>query len=375
MTKERAQKQPPLSPPVPAISREGATSDVLFFSIGEGAIVTDAHGKVSRINRVALEILGLKAREVLDKWYPDVVVAEDEAGKLIPKIERPITEVFLSGRPIFKRIYYRRKDGSRVPVAVTVSPIIVRGKPVGAIEVFRDITEEVELEKAKDEFISIASHQLRTPATVVKQYIGMMLDGYTGTMTKEQLTMLKTAYEYNDNQLKIINDLLRVAQADANKIRVSYQRVNVAKLINEVVTSQRGSYQEKKLKLVFEHPTSPVFCRIDPLHLRMVVENLLENSQKYSSPGKLVTVTLTNMDKNIRIGVKDEGIGIAQNDLSRLFQKFSRLNNPEASASGTGLGLYWAKKLVELHKGTINVISDLGKGSEFTIQLPKGEES
>jgi PAS domain S-box-containing protein len=175
----------------------GVISDVLFFSIGEGAVVIDDRGNISRVNKIALDILGYDANELIGKWYPETIIAEEESGRPIPNIERPITEVFFSGQPIYKKVYYRRKDGSRVPVALTVSPIMHNDKPLGAIELFRDITDELQLEHAKDEFISIASHQLRTPATVVKQYLGMILDGYVESEEKQR-EMLQTAYTHNN---------------------------------------------------------------------------------------------------------------------------------------------------------------------------------
>jgi len=370
MAKEQASVKKP--PAVKPLSREFAEADALLTSMGEGVIVTDEKGNISRMNPVASEILGLPEEEAIGKWYPETVLAEDENGRHIPNISRPITEMFLTGKAVYRRLYFKRKDGSKVPVAVTVAPVVVKGKPIGAIEVFRDITDEVELEKAKDEFISIASHQLRTPATVVKQYIGMMLDGYTGTFTSQQRDMLQTAYDYNDNQLKIINDLLRVAQADANKIRVNNEMVDIVALIESVVVSQKSSYKRKRLTLKMRQNANKVMVKIDPLHIRMVIENLLDNAQKYSPPGSGVLINLQVEDRCVKIAVTDNGIGIHPEDISKLFQKFSRISNPESTATGTGLGLYWAMKLIKLHKGSIHVKSELGKGTTFTVKLPKG---
>ena len=229
--------------------RKDAEADILFMSIGEGAIVTDRNGKISRINDAALKILEVSREAVLGKWYPGAVIAEDKDGNIIPNMNRPIMEVFLTGQPVSKRIYFKKGNDERVPVSVTVSPIMVQGQPAGAIEIFRDISEELELENAKDEFISIASHQLRTPATVVKQYLGMMLDGYMGKLTGKQMEMLRTAYEFNDNQLAVLNDLLRVAQADANRVKVIHERVDVIELVKEIVSGQKTEYEQSRLAL------------------------------------------------------------------------------------------------------------------------------
>ena len=355
-------------------SREALETDVLFQSIGEGVLFTNEQGNISRMNDIGLDILGFSAEELVGKWHPEALVAEEENGRIIPNIERPVTEAFLTGKPVFRRMYYRRRDGSRVPVALTVSPVVFKNRPIGAIEVFRDISEEVELEKSKDEFISIASHQLRTPATVVKQYIGMLLDGYMGPLTDEQRNMLQTAFEYNDNQLDIITDLLRIAQADANKITMSQEQIDLVKLTKDVIESQLGDYKRNKLKLVLKSTPGPIICKADPLHIRMVLENLINNANKYSPQGGAVVVAIAPTLKFIKISVQDEGIGIAAKDLPKLFQKFSRIDNPSSHISGSGLGLYWVKKLISLHNGTISVKSKLGAGTVFTVQLPRGDD-
>ncbi|MBA3758607.1 PAS domain-containing sensor histidine kinase [Candidatus Saccharibacteria bacterium] len=354
-------------------SREDAESEALFLSIGEGAIVTDQHGNISRINGIALQMLGLSSEDIIGKWYPSVIQAEDKEGNKIPNMERPIMEVFLSGKPIFRRVYYQKSDGTRMPVGVTVSPVIVRDIPIGAIEVFRDITEEVELENAKDEFISIASHQLRTPATVVKQYLGMMLEGYTGKLDSQQQEMLQTAYEYNDNQLDVINDLLKVAQADANQVRVVQKRVDIVELVRDVVEGQQAEHLKGESKIRLTPQTESVFCKVDPLHIRMVLENLLDNARKYTPGASSVTVEIVLSPQNVKVLVSDKGIGIAAEDIPKLFQKFSRVHGSLSSVGGTGLGLYWAKKLVMLHDGNISVTSKPDVGSTFTLELPRGD--
>mgnify|MGYP000672161535 CR=1 FL=1 len=349
----------------------GIVSDVLFFSIGEGAVVIDERGYISRVNKVALDILGCEPEELIGKWYPEAVVAEEEGGRVIPNMERPITEVFFSGQPVFKKLYYRRNDGSLVPVALTVSPIMLENKPVGAIELFRDITDELQLEHAKDEFISIASHQLRTPATVVKQYLGMILEGYIES-EEAQKDMLKIAYAHNNNQLEIINDLLKVAQIEANKLTANHKQTDLVGLLQKIVLSQKPDFERRGIDLQLKTKEKSAKVYIDPLHIQMVFENLINNANKYSHQGSTVTLEIADSEKAVTVRVRDEGIGIAESDIPKLFNKFSRIENANSTAGGTGLGLYWAKKLVELYAGAISVTSKLGKGTTFTVCIPKG---
>ena len=141
-------KKPVPTRPKNRIKEEQTEADALFLSIGEGAFVTDSQGRISRINQVALDILGFSRKELIGAWYPGIIVAEDKTGRVLSNLGRPITQVFLTGRSISSRIYYRRKDGSRVPVSLTVSPVLRNSKPIGAIEVFRDITRELALQQA-----------------------------------------------------------------------------------------------------------------------------------------------------------------------------------------------------------------------------------
>jgi PAS domain S-box-containing protein len=234
-------------------------------------------------------------------------------------------------------------------------------------------TALVELNDAKDEFISLASHQLRTPATGVKQFIGMLLENYFGELTEDQRTMLEYAYESNERQLEVINDLLKVAQVDAGKVVLAKHKTDLAKLLEKIMQGQRSQFASRKQKVLLDRPKEPLYASVDESRIRMVIENLVDNASKYTPDGKSITVTIdkTKDNKFIAIKVKDEGVGIAKEDLSRLFQKFLRLDNPlSIQVGGTGIGLYWAKKIVDLHGGDILLKSQLGKGTTFTVMIP-----
>lgn len=344
-------------------------SDVLFFSIGEGAIVTDERGRITRVNQIALDILACSADEILGKWFPDVIIAEDQDGRQIPNIERPITEVFLTGKPVFKKMYYHCKNRVAVPVALTVAPVMLEGKPIGAIELFRDITDELQLEHAKDEFISIASHQLRTPATVVKQYLGMVLEGFVES-EKQQLEMIKIAYQHNNNELDIINDLLKVAQIEAHTLTPNFIKTDVVGVLENIIAGQQPDFRKRNIKVQLSYKSRPINVYMDLLHIQMVLENIISNANKYSSAGSEVSIAILESPKAVTVRVVDQGIGIESKDIPKLFRKFSRIENAKSMASGTGLGLYWAKKLVELYNGTIKVSSVIDKGSTFSVILP-----
>lgn len=233
----------------------------------------------------------------------------------------------------------------------------------------------VELNRSKDEFISIASHQLRTPATGVKQYLGMLLEGFVGDLPKDQRNLLEKAYESNERQLRIVSDLLKVAQVDAGKVMLKKDDVRVGEFIREVVHEQNEILHSRKQTIDFAMPHHDPEIHIDAISIRMVLENIIDNASKYSEAGCHVGIAVREKGENVHIDVRDEGVGINPRDKARLFVKFSRLDNSlSTKVGGTGLGLYWARKIVDLHGGTITYISNKGGGTTFTIKLPKNEK-
>ncbi|HTE21939.1 MAG TPA: MASE1 domain-containing protein [Candidatus Limnocylindria bacterium] len=226
------------------------------------------------------------------------------------------------------------------------------------------------LNRAKDEFISIASHQLRTPATGVKQYLGMLLQDYAGRLSKQQHAHVTTAYENNERQLKIIEDLLHVARIDAGKLPLNKTTCDLNKLMGEVAAQQAEAFKERGQKLLFSPAKGSIKARADKELLRMVLENLIDNAGKYSPAGEKVRLSVSKMDRMVRLEIHDKGFGITKKDQKKLFQKFSRVDAHSNLIGGSGLGLYWAKKVIDLHGGSIDLTSEAGEGSTFTVKLP-----
>lgn len=228
----------------------------------------------------------------------------------------------------------------------------------------------IELNAAKDEFIRLASHQLRTPATGVKMYIGMLMGGYADEPTDKQMQMLDQAYRSNDRQLHIIDDLLKVATIDAGKVILSKEVCDLTILITDIVEEFRHSTSKRNQEIVFQQPDRDVSAHIDRRFIRMVIENLLDNASKYSPENTTITIALSQ-NSHSKITITDQGVGIAKEDQEQLFKKFSRVHNAMSiSAAGTGLGLYWAKEIITLHGGEITLQSKPDHGSTFTITLP-----
>lgn len=229
----------------------------------------------------------------------------------------------------------------------------------------------IELNNAKDEFISLASHQLRTPATGVKQFVGMLVEGYAGDLTETQAMFAQKAYESNERQITIINDLLKVAQIDAGKVTLEKQETDLAVMMQSILEEQSGKFAQRQQKISFASPADSLPVSVDARHFRMALENIIDNASKYTEHGKSIKVTLSQDERFANITVKDQGVGIAEEDIEKIFYKFRRIDNHlSVLVGGTGLGLYWCQKIIELHGGKIDVTSRLGKGTTFKISVP-----
>lgn len=231
--------------------------------------------------------------------------------------------------------------------------------------------KQEEVQTAKDDLLSLASHQLRTPATVVKQYVGMLLQGYAGDLTKKQMNMLSNAYDSNERQLEIINQLLYVARLDAGRITLHRKKTDISKLMRDVVQDQTEAIAARNQQMTFKLPKRPMMADIDPHYVRMVFENLLSNAIKYTPSQGRLHMSARRTPGHIVIRMSDTGVGVEPELQSSIFEKFTRVENAlSTDVNGSGVGLYLTKQIVELHKGNIEVRSVPGEGSTFIVRIP-----
>ncbi len=304
-------------------------------------------------------------------------------AEIWPEIGPLIGHVFASGDPVYRKdlqlFIQRRQEEELEEVYFTFSysPICDQdGNVDGLFCAVTETTDEVlgrqkleSLNQAKDEFISLASHQLRTPATGVKQYLGMLLREF-----------VQHAYDSNERQLSTVSDLLSIAQADAGRIDLHRKPVNLVQLIDGILDEQTAKFIDRRQTIGFRHAETTCTASIDEVRMRMVLENLVDNASKYTPQGNKIQLSLSHIApttalddgrNKVVIRIRDQGVGIAKDDLAAIFDKFTRIDNPLSEAvGGSGLGLYLARKIVELHGGTISVNSTIGKGSCFNITLP-----
>lgn len=346
--------------------------EALLNSIGDGAVMTDEFGRILTINPVALSILGFEEHELVGKFFPKVMVAVNEKGKQIGLIDRPISKAFLTGKAVTEKIHYRHKDGRAIPVSVTVAPMMVGDRPVGAIEVFRDISLENEIDRMKSEFISLASHQLRTPLSAIKTYSHMLMEGFMGPVEPAQKKALHTIISASNRMNELISTLLNITRIESGSIAITPKYVNLNKLVEEVHKELLHTATDKLITMTLETPKAPLQVRTDNLIAKEVISNLVTNAIKYTPEHGTITIKVLNRAHDVCVKVIDTGFGIPTYSQDQIFTKFFRAHNVvKRETSGTGLGLYLVKGLVDVLGGKVWFTSKEDEGSTFYFSLPK----
>jgi signal transduction histidine kinase len=312
-----------------------------------------------------------KKKDLIGAWFPKNVIALRDDNSLIDLVDRPIARAFIKGEAVSEHMYYKRKDGSRIPVAVTVSPILLRGKPIGAIEIFRDTSLELESDRMKTDFISVASHQLRTPLAAINTYSHMLSAGYVGELNEDQNSFMKIILSAVARMNELISTLLNITRIEAGSITVESVPLQVKTIAEELIVEFRPQAEEKNIYLSLSCRKEIPVIRSDKLLIKEIYSNLLSNAIKYTPSGGTVSVTLTLRGSDVVFCASDTGYGIPVSAQPLIFTKFFRADNIlKTEASGTGLGLYLIKVLADNLNGDVWFTSKENKGSSFYFALP-----
>lgn len=354
------------------IEIEKVKDEAMLASIGEGLIAVDNKRRIMIINKAAEKMLGWKMKDVIGKEITSLPLAYEE-GNILPLDKRPTYLALSTGKTIEGTYYFIRKDKSTFPMALIVTPIKLGGKIIGALDIFRDIAREMEIDRAKSEFVSLASHQLRTPLGVIKWYLeALENENYLQKAPQQTKEYFDQIYISNERILSLVSDLLSVSRIEQGRVKNVPKSVDIIQLVKELLEQMQIVASKKKIDLsltIQDRKIPPLY--IDNLRFNEVIENLISNAIEYTLSSGTIDVVVKKVDEMLFISVKDSGIGISETDQKRLFTKFFRSDkaishNPE----GSGLGLYVVKSYVEGWGGKIAVESAEGKGSTFTVSLP-----
>lgn len=351
--------------------------NAIFKSIGEGLILTDNAGTILFVNKSAEHILGIHHSEKHAKTLMDLLNLYEEDLKPVLKETRPDTIALKKGDTKTSKYILVKKNDQKIVIEMTSSPVIQRNphgnidRVIGSITIIRDITKEREVDRMKTEFISLASHQLRTPLSSIKWYTEMLLAGDAVPLTSEQKELAKSVSESSEIMSEIVKALLNISRIELGRLTLTPIPTDLKELISSCVKEVEIKIHEKNQVLTIHIPDDIPKILIDPKFIREVYINLLTNANKYSPVNGEITITIKIENGKIISSVADSGYGIPKYQQDKIFQKFFRADNiVKKETEGSGLGLYLAKAIVESSKGKIWFDSVAEKGTTFYFSLP-----
>ncbi len=351
---------------------EEAKEEATLTSIGEGVVVTDPQGKILVFNQAAELMTNWTAQEAIGQfWFETVPAMDEKKGFLIPRKDRDMYKALTIGKKVFSESIYLKRGSGKIIAANTAAPIILKGQVIGAVQVFRDISHEKEIDRMKTEFISLASHQLRTPLSAVKWFCEMLINGDAGQLNPEQKEYAQNVSDSNERMISLVNSLLNISRIESGRITVDPKPTNMNELISEVIREIKIKSDAKKQEIAIDVDPNLPLINIDPQLTREVYINLLTNASKYTPDGGKISVVISKKDSNLISQVTDSGYGILKRDYDKVFQKFYRGENIlKVETDGNGLGLYLVKAIVESSDGKIWFESAEGQGTSFYFSLP-----
>jgi len=348
---------------------EAAKSKAILEGVADGVIVSDAGGRIILVNAAAERILELPRRQVLGKTMSEMLTPYgDQARQWMEMTAKWVDRS--ETRPEGEYLAAELNIGKRI-VNVHVARVLMGEEFLGTVSALRDVTADVEAERAKTEFVSMVSHELRTPMTSIKGYADLLLAGVAGIFTEEQRNFVSIIKKNADRMAALVNDLLNISRIESGLMMLSPRPMGVEGVVNQVTEALQARLAEKEARLEKRLPRALPPVMADPDRVAQVLTNLIVNACQYTPNGGDIVLSANVWDDEVRISVSDTGIGISREDQRKVFDRFFRSEDPVVQETpGTGLGLSIVKSLVEMHGGRVWVESELGKGSTFTFTLP-----
>ena len=367
-------------------------SEVIIQSISDGVIVFDKTGKISLINSAAAALTEWTTADAIGLDAHSVLKLTNEDGSHLNVKDDLLSIATNQKEVVTKTVIINGHGGKQTIVSLVISPLLIppNNEAEGAVAVLRDVTKATQVERQRSEFISTASHEMRSPVAAIEGYLALALNPQLSTIDTKARDYLEKAHKSTQHLGQLFQDLLTTAKAEDGRLTSHPIVVEVGDFLEKLAENLRLVAQKKQLSLEFTNseksdiadateatlgssrvvrPLYYVF--VDPDRLQEVITNLFDNAVKYTEHGGIV-IGLTGNDDTVQLYVSDTGQGIPADDIKHLFQKFYRVDSADTrSIGGTGLGLFICAKIIDLYHGNIQVESELGKGSTFYINLPR----
>lgn len=375
---------------------ERAKSDFILNAIEDGVVFVDGQGTIQLFNPGAARITGWSQQDAEGLEWKSVFVFVDSKGETLPEEDTPFARAFSSGQTVRDNTAnINGKSGKTIAASFTVSPLIDNAKVNALVAVLRDVSVERQEATQRAEFISTASHEMRTPVAAIEGYLSLALNDKVATIDARAKDFLEKAHASARHLGELFQDLLTSSKAEDGRLTNHPEVIEMGSFMEQLVSDLHFAAQKKNLGMEFmvgnesvmndtvidasapptfagEKVVRPLYyATADPDRMREVITNLFDNACKYTDRGK-IALGITGNDNVVQLYVRDTGHGIPPEDVPHLFEKFYRVDNSATrTVGGTGLGLFICRKIVELYHGRIWVESVVDQGSTFYINLPR----
>jgi PAS domain S-box-containing protein len=354
---------------------ESRKSRAMLEAIADGVMVTDEEQKIVLFNDAAERLLNLKRDQVFGRPAGEFIGLFGKAGSAwLGRLRRWQSNpaAITAGDYLAERITL---DSGRV-LSVHLAPVASGEDFIGTVAVFRDITQDVEIDRLKSEFVATVSHELRTPLTAIRGYVEILMLDAMGPLNEDQRRFLTIVKDNSDRLELLVSDLLDISRMESGQIRLNLDVVDLPPLLEEIADSlrERSRKERKPLDIVLEIGLDLPSITADRSRVQEILNNLTDNAFRYTPSGGKIRLRAVSQPEGVEIDVTDSGIGIAAAERERIFERFYRGEDPAVMAvPGTGLGLPITRRLVEMHGGSIEVESAgvPGRGSTFRVRLPR----
>jgi PAS domain S-box-containing protein len=337
----------------------------------DGVVLLAPDGRYLSANRRFAELFGLDQQTLVDRHFRDFADVFNRVFDLPDYSER--FAAYLFEPETVARLDLRQHWPVQRDLTLYSRPVhAATGEMLGRIFAFRDVTRERSADRMKDEFVSMVTHELHTPLTAIKGYVGILLADTAGPLSAEQREFLSIIEDSTDREVTLVNDLLDISRLEAGHVNLRPRPLDLAPLLRHVAATLRPLCRAKSQQIKLDVPPGLPPVAGDATRLAQIFTNLLGNAHKYTPAGGRLTITAAVTSDEIRVDIQDTGIGLSLEEQGKIFTKFYRANNPVTQeVSGTGLGLVITRALVERHGGQITVASEPGRGSTFSVTLPR----